>query len=126
MDQHYVPRVYLKQFENSRKMLYTLPNSAHKHSPRAKEVSRSQIGYLPNFYTIHNAHSLWRLGLTDKDAIEKEFNARVENRFEKLIAKLLSPSQMLSTRRGSVANVTLTEATKSCIQASVSKPRANS
>lgn len=96
MDQHYVPRVYLKQFENSRKMLYTLPNSAHKHSPRAKEVSRSQIGYLPNFYTIHNAHSLWRLGLTDKDAIEKEFNARVENRFEKLIAKLLSPSQMLS------------------------------
>ena len=96
MDQHYVPKVYLKQFESGRKMLYTLPNSAHKHSPRVKEVSRSQIGYSPDFYTINNAHSLWRLGLTDKDAIEKDFNARVENRFEKLITKLLSPLQILS------------------------------
>lgn len=96
MNQHYVPRVYLKQFESGRKMLYTLPKTAHKHSPYVKEVSRSQIGYHPDFYTIQNANSLLRLGLTDKDAIKKEFNAHVENRFEKLIARLLSPLQMLS------------------------------
>ena len=96
MDQHYVPRVYLKQFESSRKRLYTLHNKAHKNSPYVKEVNRSQIGYYPDFYTIYNARSLGRLGLTDKDAIEKKYNARVENRFEKLVAKLLSPLQMLS------------------------------
>ena len=96
MDQHYVPKVYLKQFESGRKMLYTLHNTAHKNSPHVKEVHRTQIGYHPDFYTINNPHSLLRLGLTDKDAIENRFNKRVEDRFEKLITRLLSPLQMLS------------------------------
>lgn len=98
MDQHYVPKVYLKQFESTRKRLYTLSNSAHKNSPHTKEVTRSQIGYLPDFYTINDPSALTRLGLTDKDAIEKDFNARVENQLEKLITKLLSPLRIISLK----------------------------
>ncbi|GAB3049032.1 hypothetical protein GCM10027185_61060 [Spirosoma pulveris] len=86
----------MKQFESSRKKLYTLYNKAHKNSPYVKEVTSAQIGYYRDFYTINNVNSLGRLGLTDKDAIEKQYNARVENRFEKLVAQLLSPLQMLS------------------------------
>ena len=94
--QHFIPKVYLKQFESSRKMLYSLPNQAHKHSPNVKEFTRAQIGYHHDFYTINNPQNLSRLGLTDKDAIENKFNKRVEDRFEKLLARLLSPLQILS------------------------------
>lgn len=96
MNQHYVPKVYLKQFESNRKKLYSLHNKAHKFSPYVKEVTKGQLGYLPDFYTIKNEKNLERLGLSDKDAIEKVFNARVENRFEKILARLLSPLQTLS------------------------------
>lgn len=96
MKQHYIPRVYLKQFENGRKKLYSLHNKAHKFSPYVKEQDKAQIGYLPDFYTIKSKNILNRLELSDKDIIEKVFNARVENRFEKILASLLSPLQTLS------------------------------
>lgn len=96
MKQHYIPRVYLKQFESGRKKLYSLHNKAHKFSPYVKEQDKAQIGYLPDFYTIKSKNILNRLELSDKDIIEKVFNARVENRFEKILASLLSPSQTLS------------------------------
>lgn len=96
MNQHYIPKVYLKQFESGRNKLYSLHNKAHKSSPHIKEVTKGQLGYLPDFYTIKNEYILERLGLSDKDFIEKDFNARVENRFEKILACLLSSSQKLS------------------------------
>ncbi len=96
MKQHYLPKVYLKQFENGRKKLYSLHNKAHKFSPHVKEENKSQLGYLHDFYTLKSENILNRLGLSDKDDIEKVFNARVENRFEKILACLLSPSQKLS------------------------------
>ena len=107
MDQHYVPRVYLKQFESGRKKLYTLHNSPHKHSPHVKEFTRAQISYIPDFYTINNERTLRRLGLSDRDVIEKDFNTRVENRFEKIIAGLLSPLQMLSLEAAEEVLLTL-------------------
>lgn len=96
MKQHYVPRVYLKQFENSGKLLWMMPNHFHKYSPRVREVSRGQVCYEHDFYTITNPSSLIRLGQTDKNIIEKVFNARVENRYGKLITKLLKPGSVIS------------------------------
>ena len=95
MNQHYVPKVYLKHFETNRRMLYALSNSAHKRSPHVREFTKTQLSYLPDFYTINNTQILWRLGLTDKDAIEKDYNVRVENRLEKLITQLVSPQRKL-------------------------------
>lgn len=96
MDQHYIPKVYLKQFESGRKKLYSLHNKAHKSSPRVKEVNKSQLGYYSDFYTIKSENILNQLGLSDKDVIENVYNPRVENRFEKLLAHLLSPSKKMS------------------------------
>lgn len=96
MNQHYVPKVYLKQFESPRKKLYSLHNIAHKFSPHVKEVTKGQVGYIPDFYTIKNENTLTQLGLSDKYIIEKDFNARIENRFEKILARLLSSSQKIS------------------------------
>jgi hypothetical protein len=98
MKQHFIPKVYLKQFENIQKHLYALNNHPHKQSPKIREVSRTQIGYHHDFYTIKNQNSLQRLGLTDTDqeVIENKYNAKNENRYSKLLQKLLSGSAEIS------------------------------
>lgn len=90
MKQHYLPKVYLKEFENLAKKIYVLSNSSSANSPQIKERSSSQICYYPDFYRLDSLVQLWNIASKDHDIIEKKYNARMENRYGKVAKNLLS------------------------------------
>ena len=88
MNQHFIPKAYLKFFENSQRKLFSLPNRRSESLPKIKDFSRTQIGYFPDFYTVKNPVQLNRLGFSDPDEIEKKLNSLAENKYGKLIRRL--------------------------------------
>ncbi|RIV25124.1 DUF4238 domain-containing protein [Fibrisoma montanum] len=85
MNQHFVPKVYLKSLENSRRLLHIVSNQSSSTPPKIKEFSCSQVGYSLDFYTIRDPATLSRLQLNDAEAIERPFNKSVEDKFGRMI-----------------------------------------
>ncbi|CCH02007.1 hypothetical protein FAES_4007 [Fibrella aestuarina BUZ 2] len=95
-NQHYLPQVYLKQFVNSQHKLYTLVIKAHARAPQAKEASPKSTGCAPDYFTLTSEQSQRRLGITDPYIVEKRYNAVAENKYGRLIPRLLKKPESIT------------------------------
>jgi hypothetical protein len=87
IDQHYIPKVYLKAFANAQKVLYQLKKNHHK----VTQTTVSKICYSPHYFTIQREETKQMHQIKDAYHIEKNAFKKQENRYEKLLKKFSVP-----------------------------------
>lgn len=96
IDQHTVPKVYLKRFlPEGQNKLFALNVKPFEWKHKIKRYTPSQICYEPDFYTINTDDFLERLDTKDKYFIEKE-SFEYENNFLKEIFNQITNPQKLT------------------------------
>lgn len=85
---HFVPEVYLKEFANSQKQLFSL----RKKFPKVTVKTVAQVCYKPNYFKLHSKDNLTLYNIKDHYHIEKSVFKKHENSYPKLVKKVTQPS----------------------------------
>ena len=88
INQHYVPKTYLKSFANSQKILYQFKRRYRKIS----QTTISKICYEPNYFTIQREETKLLNQIKDSFFIEKNSFKKHENNYEAILKKLVIAS----------------------------------
>jgi len=90
---HFVPEVYLKEFANSLKQIFSL----RKKTSNINIKTVGQICYKPNYFKFHSNDYLTIHNINDHYYIEKNVFKKHENSFPKLVKKVTEPSISATT-----------------------------
>ncbi|QKZ13862.1 DUF4238 domain-containing protein [Spirosoma sp. KUDC1026] len=102
---HYVPKVYLKKFVNRNGKLFRA-NKASKKQTRLKDFHPSAICYQPGFYEFSSKHPLKGYIVAEPNYLEDR-GFLYENKLNKWIDKVISPTEVVSTQDAYDLAVTL-------------------
>jgi len=84
VDQHYVPKTYLKSFANLQKVIYQVKREYRKIS----QTTISKICYEPNYFTIRREETKLLNKIADPFHIEKNAFKKQENNYGKILKKI--------------------------------------
>ena len=100
VNQHFLPITYLKRFGNSFNRIYTLATKVshpRRKAPFIESKSPKSVCSPPDHFTLVDAKSRERLGVSDPLVIEDKYNAIAENKYGKLLDKLISGQGYLTS-----------------------------
>lgn len=112
MDQHFLPKCYLKEFCNTQKQLYSFNLKAFKtlkRYPKPICTNTSKICYASDFYTIDEElkYSRSSFNIEDPLIIEKHFSKVYESKYPRLIDELKKLKAVLPAQDAAILGFAL-------------------